>query len=108
MSVALLYGCTPVGGHGGHGGDGRSSAIVGRDGRWFVDHEGRVVGFRGVNFVQKFPPVAPAAVGFDDDDAVFLAREGFNVVRLGVVFGSVMPQPGVIDHDYVASIAHTT
>ncbi|MDQ1521894.1 MAG: hypothetical protein QOI55_2967 [Actinomycetota bacterium] len=63
---------------------------------------------RGVNFVQKFPPVAPEAVGFGDDDAEFLAREGFNVVRLGVVFGSVMPQPGVIDHEYVRAIARTT
>jgi endoglycosylceramidase len=83
-------------------------AAVRSDGRWLVDAHGRVVGMRGVNFVQKFPPVTPGSVGFDDDDAAFLAREGFNVVRLGVVFGSVMPAPGVIDRAYVAGIAHTT
>src|SRR5262249_19698898 len=101
----LLAGCLPIGppepprdAH----------ARVGRDGRWFIDANGRVVGMRGVNFVQKFPPVSPSSVGFGDDDAAFLAHEGFNLVRLGVVFGAVMPQPGVIDTKYVAAIAHTT
>ncbi len=83
-------------------------ALVRRAGRWFVDAQGRVVGLRGVNFVQKFPPITPEAAGFGDDDAAFLASEGFNLVRLGVVFGSVMPEPGVIDRAYVAGIAHTT
>ncbi len=83
-------------------------ALVGRNGRWFIDPDGRVVGMRGVNFVQKFPPVSPSSVGFGDDDAAFLAHEGFNLVRLGVVFGAVMPQPGVVDTEYVAAIAHTT
>src|SRR5690242_18335922 len=83
-------------------------AVITGQGHWFVDGAGRVVGFRGVNLVQKFPPITPQAVGFDDDDAAFLAAEGFNVVRLGVVFGAVMPQPGVIDQSYVAGIAHTT
>jgi endoglycosylceramidase len=83
-------------------------ATVQVEGRWFVDAGGRVVGMRGVNFVQKFPPVSPESVGFDDDDAAFLAAHGFNVVRLGVVFGAVMPQPGRVDNAYVQSIAHTT
>ncbi len=83
-------------------------ALIGADGRWLVDKEERVVGMRGVNFVKKFPPVTPAAAGFDDDDAAFLAAEGFNVVRLGVVFGAVMPQPGRIDAAYVDGIARTT
>ena len=52
--------------------------------------------------------ITPAKAGFGNDDAAFLEREGFNLVRLGVVFGSVMPQPGVIDQRYVAGIAHTT
>jgi endoglycosylceramidase len=60
-----------------------------------------------VNYVKKFPPIAPAAAGFGEDDARFLRDEGFNVVRLGVVFDAVMPEPGVIDQTYVDSIAHT-
>jgi endoglycosylceramidase len=106
--AVLLAACVPQL-PGDHGVPSRGAhAIVGRDGRWFVDAHGRVVGMRGVNFVQKFPPVSPASVGFDDDDAAFPEREGFNLVRLGVVFGAVMPEPGVVDTEYVAAIAHTT
>jgi endoglycosylceramidase len=76
-------------------------------GRWFTDARGRVVNLRGVNYVKKFPPISPAAAGFGEDDARFLHDQGFNVVRLGVVFGSVMPRPGVIDRAYVDSIAST-
>jgi len=76
-------------------------------GRWLTDEWGRVVNLHGVNFVKKFPPISPAAAGFGADDAAFLHDQGFNVVRLGVVFGSVMPQPGIIDQAYVDSIAST-
>ena len=62
---------------------------------------------RGTNFVQKSPPFHPAAVGFDDDDAAFLAAHGFNTVRLGVVFEALMPEPGRIDDDYIAELAAT-
>jgi endoglycosylceramidase len=82
-------------------------AELGHAGRWLTDRYGRVVNLHGVNFVQKFPPVSPASVGFGADDARFLHDQGFNAVRLGVVFGAVMPQPGVIDHAYVDSIAST-
>src|SRR3954465_12215573 len=82
-------------------------AELGHTGRWLTDEWGRVVNLHGVNFVKKFPPIAPAApaaAGFGADDAAFLRDQGFNVVRLGVVFGSVMPRPGVIDQAYVDSI----
>ena len=82
-------------------------AELGHAGRWLTDRYGRVVNLHGVNFVQKFPPVSPESVGFGADDAAFLHDQGFNAVRLGVVFGAVMPQPGVIDHAYVDSIAAT-
>src|SRR6478735_5092638 len=82
-------------------------AELDHSGRWLTDEWGRVVNLHGVNFVKKFPPITPAAAGFGEDDARFLHDQGFNVVRLGVVFGSVMPQPGVIDQAYVDSIAST-
>ncbi len=82
-------------------------AELGHTGRWFTDRYGRVVTLHGVNFVKKFPPISPAAAGFGEDDARFLRDEGFNAVRLGVVFGAVMPQPGVIDQQYVDSVAET-
>jgi len=82
--------------------------VLSHEGRWFTDETGRVVLLHGTNFVQKFPPVAPADAGFGADDAAFLAEQGFNVVRLGAVFGAIMPEPGRIDEAYVASVAETT
>lgn len=86
------------------------AGTLGHVGRWLVDDQGRVVQLHGVNMVQKWPatdPMTPAEVGFGADDAAFIRQQGLNVVRLGVVFGAVMPDPGVIDEDYVASIAET-
>jgi endoglycosylceramidase len=76
-------------------------------GRWFTDALGRVVILRGVNFVEKSPPFHPAGVGFDDDDGDFLVDHGFNVVRLGVVFEALMPEPGVLAPGYVESLAES-
>src|SRR5262245_28366319 len=82
-------------------------SALSRSGRWFVDAHGRVVLFHGTNFVQKSPAFYPAAVGFDDDDAAFLAGRGFNFVRVGVVFEALMPEPGVLDPDYIEHLATT-
>jgi endoglycosylceramidase len=76
-------------------------------GRWFTDATGRVVMLRGMNFVEKVAPYTPAADGFDDDDAALLEANGFNTIRLGVVFGFLMPTPGQIDRQYLDSIAET-
>jgi endoglycosylceramidase len=91
-------------------GDTGPTGRISHDGRWLVDADGRVVQVHGVNLVAKFPaedPPTPAEEGFDADDAAFLREQGFNVVRLGVVFGGVMPEPGVIDQTYVGSIVGT-
>src|SRR5689334_13720037 len=88
-TVAALALPTPIGAG--------AAGVVGRlshDGRWLTDGDGRVVLVHGVNLVSKWPaedPQTPAEVGFDADDAAFLHDQGFNVVRLGVVFGAVMP-----------------
>ena len=80
---------------------------LGHAGRWFTDAAGRVVTLRGVNLVVKWAPYTPAAAGFDDDDAELLASNGFNTVRLGVPIEFLMPQAGVVDRAYLASIADT-
>jgi endoglycosylceramidase len=85
----------------------RPVAPLGHEGRWFTDAAGRVVMIRGVNFVEKWAPFTPEADGFDDDDAALLAENGFNTVRLGVVFEFLMPEPGRIDRSYLESIART-
>jgi endoglycosylceramidase len=82
-------------------------APLGRSGRWFTDATGRVVLLHGVNDVEKAAPYYPAAYGFGDDDASFLASQGFTVLRLGVPFVGVMPEPGQIDEQYIDNIAST-
>src|SRR2546421_525191 len=79
----------------------------GHAGRFITDAEGRVFISHGVNLVYKVPPYEPSVAGFGDDDAAFLAREGFNSVRLGVIYKAVEPQPGVYDDTYLAKIAQT-
>ena len=76
-------------------------------GRWITDARGRVVVVHGINMVYKRPPYYPAAVGFGDDDAAFLARIGFNAVRVGVIWKALEPSPGVYNAAYLAQIAST-
>jgi endoglycosylceramidase len=61
----------------------------------------------GFNMVYKRPPYAPGATGFGADDADFLRRNGFNTVRLGLIYKAVEPQPGKIDHAYVRKVRQT-
>ncbi len=61
----------------------------------------------GTNVVYKLAPYYPSATGFGADDAAFLARLGFNAVRLGVIWKAVEPQPGVYDDAYLNRVAET-
>ncbi|WP_233428655.1 cellulase family glycosylhydrolase [Mycolicibacter heraklionensis] len=102
-----------LGTHGDHGHygilDGAPAAVAGitTAGTWITDADGRVLNLHGFNEVYKIPPYEPSAGGFSDDDAAFLAANGFNSVRLGVIWAGVEPQPGVIDYNYLASINQT-
>lgn len=80
---------------------------LGHVGRWLTDDDGRVITLHGVNLVYKNPPYFPAAGGFGDSDAQFLAEHGFNTVRLGFTWSSVEPRPGVYDEGYIAQIEQT-
>ncbi len=81
--------------------------LIGHRGRWLTDASGRAVIFHGVNMVMKVPPYQPSAMGFGDDDAAMLSREGFNTVRLGMTAEAVEPRPGVFDDTYLAGIGAT-
>jgi endoglycosylceramidase len=83
------------------------TAPLGHAGTWLTDADGRVVVLHGLNQVYKVPPYEPSADGFGDDDATFLAANGFNAMRVGVIWGAVEPQPGSYDDNYLASIAQT-
>jgi endoglycosylceramidase len=76
-------------------------------GTWLTNGEGQAVILHGVNEVYKLAPYEPSASGFDEADAQFLADNGFNVVRLGVIWAGVEPEPGVIDTAYLDSIKAT-
>jgi len=80
---------------------------LGHAGRWLIDAAGRVVVLHGLNQVYKVPPYTPSADGFGDDDAAFLAANGFNGMRVGIIWAAVEPQPGVYDDNYLASVAQT-
>lgn len=77
-----------------------------RQGRWLVDDQGRVVVLHGVNAVWKRAPYVPpaTAAGFTERDAQWLADQGFNTVRLGVIFAGVMPRAGQVDQRYLDRI----
>jgi endoglycosylceramidase len=79
----------------------------GHAGRWIVYQDGRVVIIHGVNVSSKTLPAYPSGLGFDDDDAAFLASEGFNGVRITVERYAVEPVPGQFDDAYLAHVAET-
>jgi endoglycosylceramidase len=76
-------------------------------GRWMTDADGRAVILHGLNQVYKVPPYEPSADGFGDDDAAFLEANGFNAMRVGVIWAAVEPQPLSYDDNYLTSIAQT-
>jgi endoglycosylceramidase len=74
---------------------------------WITDPSGNVVNLHGVNLVSKTNKT-PEQLGFDDRNAKFLAMHGFSVVRLGVGWCNVQPNPtGGYDDNYLASLART-
>ena len=83
------------------------TAPLSQKGRWITDADGRVVVLHGWNMVHKRPPYYPSALGFSDDDAMFLRREGFNTIRLGIIHKALEPQPGVYDDAYINRILAT-
>jgi endoglycosylceramidase len=76
-------------------------------GRWITDADGRVVILHGWNMVYKVGSYRPEDSGFGDDDARFLADNGFNTVRLGVIYKGLEGTAGVYDDAYLDSIART-
>jgi len=83
------------------------------EGHFFLDASGRVVFLHGVNMVYKVDSYRPAATGFGRDDARFLRRNGFNTVRLGIIYKGLEPKPPAADgapryrSGYLRSIART-
>ena len=80
---------------------------LGTSGSFLTNSDGQVVTLHGLNEVYKIAPGDPLASGFNDDDAAFLAENGFNAVRVGVIWSDLEPEPGVFDTSYLNSIEQT-
>jgi endoglycosylceramidase len=86
---------------------GLAASGLGQSGQWLTDSVGRVVVLHGLNQVFKVPPYEPSADGFGNDDAAFLAANGFDAMRVGVMWAAVEPVPGRYDDAYLDSVADT-
>lgn len=82
-------------------------SLLGHSGRWLTDSNGQVVILHGLNMVYKRPPYSPVAAGFGTAAAKTLQNNGFTIVRLGIIYSAVEPQPGVFDERYISSLAAT-
>lgn len=80
---------------------------------YFTDANGKVVILHGMNFMNKNPPFYPVA--FDEPNpngqgtigeswAKLFADNGFNVVRLGIMWQGVEPSAGNYDDSYIRKI----
>ncbi len=70
-------------------------------GRWITDAQGRVVVLNGANMVPGSHLDPPGEVGLGEDDARFLAAHGLDVVRMGLFYAGVEPEPGRFDERYI-------
>lgn len=57
--------------------------------------------------VNKFPPYTLATAGFSETDAKILAAEGFNALRVGVIYSAFEPSPGKYDDRYLDEVEKT-
>lgn len=69
----------------------------------FVDEEGNQLLFNGINTVCKDPEHGYL---FPDMEPVFqrFHKQGFNLIRLGISWDGVEPQPGVYDEAYLGRV----
>jgi endoglycosylceramidase len=86
------------------------SIKVDPDSHHFVDENGQIRIFHGVNAVEKVAPWYPVYEHFDPSDSLspadarLLRAWGMNVVRLGVMWPGVMPEKNTIDQTYLNHI----
>ncbi|MFZ0666431.1 MAG: cellulase family glycosylhydrolase [Acidimicrobiales bacterium] len=84
-----------------------ATSYVGHFGRWMTESDGQVVILHGLNMVYKRPPYEPASAGFGTAAAQTLEADGFDVVRVGVIYSALEPKPGIFSSSYINSIAAT-
>jgi endoglycosylceramidase len=73
------------------------------EGQRFIDAKGRQIIFNGISVVNKNPKVNYLGPETREDFAN-LAQWGFNIIRLGVIWDGLEPEPGVYDDEYLKGI----
>lgn len=79
------------------------------EGRWLVDEQGRVVMLHGLNQLSKLEAngYRISDLGFGADDADYIASQGFNTMRTGLIHKGLAPTAGNYDSAYLDDIAAT-
>ena len=72
-------------------------------GQNFVDSDGRDLILHGINVVNKDPSTGYLG-HVDPNDFEKFKRWGFNVVRLGIIWDGLEPEPGVYNEQYLQGI----
>ncbi len=104
---AGLWGTHGVVGKFSPGGPSGVYSSFGVGGTSIVNRNGQSVILHGTNVVYKLAPYEPSVMGISADDAALMAANGFNAVRLGVIWAGVEPEPGVYSEAYLNSIKQT-
>jgi endoglycosylceramidase len=79
------------------------SAFITTSGMRFIDTEGREILLRGVNIVDKSPQRNYLS-WHSEEDFARLRDWGMNVIRLGIIWDGLEPEPGVYNDEYLAEI----
>jgi endoglycosylceramidase len=79
------------------------SAFITTSGMRFIDTEGREILLRGVNIVDKSPQRNYLS-WHSEEDFARLRDWGMNVIRLGIIWDGLEPEPGVYNDAYLAEI----
>ncbi|MDZ7606146.1 MAG: cellulase family glycosylhydrolase [Cyclobacteriaceae bacterium] len=77
--------------------------FIGTSGQRFVDSQGREVILHGINVVNKDPQTKYVGHVNAEDFTKFKSW-GFNVVRLGIIWDGLEPEPGVYNEEYLKNI----
>lgn len=76
------------------------------DGKTFTDRNGKKVIPHGINMVCK--DKSRGYIGYyEPEDFSWLRKHGFNIIRLGIFWDAVEPEPGRYDDDYLDRIEDT-
>jgi hypothetical protein len=80
-------------------GPGAAAADFGASGRWITYPDGRVFLPHGLNLVVTRPPYS--ATWFSEQDARFIASQGFTAMRLAILPQAIEPELGRVDSAYL-------